>query len=243
MVNREGRHYFIVTVSPCNKELDDKLLIKAILFDLDETLLDREAMIERFLVGQYARLALQTPAYERYHARFKALDEHGYADRYKVFQTLAAEFSLALSAEELLADFRRHAWQGCQPFPDVHAVLQELRSRGYPLGLITNGSSEAQRGKLTAANLAGYFAVILISEEQTIRKPEAAIFLRAAETLGIAPAEGLFVGDNPQADIGGAYQVGMKTVWRKGYLPWPEGLALTPDHTIDELSQLLTIVF
>lgn len=221
----------------------DAILIKAVLFDLDETLLDREAMIERFLVGQYARLGLQTPSYELYRARFKQLDEHGYADRYKVFQTLAAEFSLPLSAEELLADFRRHAWQGCQPFPDAHAVLKELRSRGYPLGLITNGSREAQRGKLSAADLAGYFEVILISEEQTIRKPEAAIFLRAAEKLGVAPLECLFVGDNPQADIGGAYQVGMKTAWRKGDLAWPEGLALTPDYTIDALSQLLTIAF
>jgi putative hydrolase of the HAD superfamily len=107
--------------------------------------------------------------------------------------------------------------------------------------LITNGSSEAQRGKLSAADLAGYFAVILISEEQTIRKPEAAIFLRAAEKLGVAPAECLFVGDNPQTDIGGAQQVGIKTVWRKGHLPWPEQLPITPDYTIDELSQLLAI--
>lgn len=200
-------------------------------------------MIERFLVGQYARLAVQTPAYAVYHARFKELDNHGYADRYQVFQTLAAEFSLPFSAEELLADFRRHVWQHSQPFPDAHAVLKELRSRGYPLGLITNGSSEAQRGNLLAADLAGYFAVILISEEQTIRKPEAAILLRAAEKLGVASAECLFVGDNPQADIGGAYQVGMKTAWRKGDLAWPEGLALTPDYTIDALVQLLTIAF
>lgn len=98
-------------------------------------------MIEGFLAGQYTRLALQTPLYEVYRTRFKALDEHGYADRYKVFQTLAAEFSLPFSAEELLADFRRHAWQSCQPFPDAHAVLKELRSRGYPLGLITNGAN------------------------------------------------------------------------------------------------------
>lgn len=85
--------------------------------------------------------------------------------------------------------------------------------------------------------------MILISEEQTVRKPEAAIFLRAAEKLGVAPAECLFVGDNPQADIGGAYQVGMKTVWRQGDLAWPVGLALTPDYTIDALVQLLTIAF
>ncbi|MEZ4736861.1 MAG: HAD family hydrolase [Caldilineaceae bacterium] len=217
-------------------------MIKAVLFDLDETLLDREAMIERFLVGQYARLGLQTPSYELYRARFKQLDEHGYADRYQVFQTLAAEFALPLSAEELLADFRRHVWQDCQPFPDAHTVLKELRSRGYPLGLITNGSSEAQRGKLSAADLAGYFAVILISEEQTIRKPEAAIFLRAAEKLSAAPTECIFIGDNPQADIAGAHAVGMTTVWRRGYLPWPAQLSITADYTIDELSQVLAIV-
>lgn len=218
-------------------------MIKAILFDLDETLLDREAMIERFLVGQYARLALQRPTYAVYHARFKELDQHGYADRYQVFQTLAAEFALPLSAEELLADFRGHVWQHSQPFPDAYAVLKALRSRGYPLGLITNGSSEAQRGKLNATDLAPYFDVILVSEEEKIKKPEAAIFLRAAGKLKVAPAECVFVGDNPQADIGGAQQVGMTTVWRRGYLAWPEQLPFTPDYSIDELSQLLTIAF
>jgi putative hydrolase of the HAD superfamily len=218
-------------------------LIKAVLFDLDETLLDREAMIERFLIGQYARLALQTPSYEVYRARFKELDEHGYADRYQVFQTLAAEFSLPFSAEELLADFRRHVWQSSQPFPDTYDVLKALHSRGYPLGLITNGSSEAQRGKLNATDLAAYFDVILISEEEKIRKPEAAIFLRAAEKLNVDPGACMFAGDNPQADIAGAHSVGMTTVWRKGYIAWPEQLSIRPAHTIDELSQLLAIVF
>lgn len=199
-------------------------------------------MIERFLVGQYTRLALQTPPYAVYHARFKELDEHGYADRYQVFQTLVAEFSLPLSGEELLADFRRHVWQSSQPFPDTYDVLKQLRSRGYPLGLITNGSSEAQRGKLYAADPAAYFDVILISEEEKIRKPDAAIFLRAAGKLRVTPGECVFVGDNPQADMAGAHQVGMQTVWRKGYLPWPEQLSIRLDHTIDELSQLLTIV-
>ena len=218
-------------------------MIKAVLFDLDETLLDREAMIDRFLVGQYARLASQTLSYEVYSVRFKELDQHGYADRYQVFQTLAAEFSLPFSVEELLADFRRHIWQSSQPFPDTYHVLKQLRSRGYPLGLITNGSSEAQRGKLYATDLAIYFDVILISEEEKIKKPDPAIFLRAAAKLHVSPSECVFVGDNPQADIAGAHRAGMQTVWRKGHMAWPEQLPLVLGYTIDELSQLLAIMF
>lgn len=49
--------------------------------------------------------------------------------------------------------------------------------------------------------------------------------------------------DNPQADMAGAHQVGMQTVWRKGYLAWPEQLSIRPHHTIDELSQILAITF
>ena len=75
-------------------------MIKAILFDLDETLVDREATLEFFLKTQYARFNLSDPPYEIYQERFKQLDERGYADRRKVFQTLTVDFLLPLSVDE-----------------------------------------------------------------------------------------------------------------------------------------------
>ena len=83
---------------------------------------------------------------------------------------------------------------------------------------------------------------ILISEAEGLRKPDAAIFCRAAERVGARPGECLFVGDNPEADIFGAHAAGMKTAWFNPGAVWPEGLAVNPGAEIRELARTLTLV-
>jgi putative hydrolase of the HAD superfamily len=218
-------------------------LIRAIFFDLDETLLDRDASVELYLKGQYSRIGLDHIPYQVYRDHFMELDTHGYADRQQVFQALATEFALPVSAAELVNDFRQNAWKICVTFPDAREVLEQLRARGYRLGIITNGSEKSQRAKLLASGLLDLVDVALISEEEKIRKPDPEIFVRAAERLSVTATECVFVGDNPQTDIGGAHNAGMNTVWVKGHLPWPTDLAVLPDHIVRDLLELLTIEF
>ena len=104
--------------------------MKAILFDLDETLLDRAASFENYIRGQYLRYNLQHIAYELYRDKFIQLDQRGYADKQEVFHSLVKEFALSISAEELLSDFQRNAWKHCKTFADTSGVLQELRLHG-----------------------------------------------------------------------------------------------------------------
>ena len=216
-------------------------MIKAILFDLDETLLDRSASVELFLQDQYHRYRLLPLAFEKYRARFMELDERGYADKQTVFQTLVADFGLPTSAEELTADFRQNAWKHCRTFSDTRDVLEKLRSRGYRLGIITNGSVEMQRAKLIESGLSSLVDVALISEQEKVKKPDPVIFARAAERLGVQAAECVFVGDNPTADVAGAHHAGMKAVWLRGYLTWPEDLAIAPSYIVTTLTELLAI--
>lgn len=217
--------------------------MRAILFDLDDTLLDREASVGVFLQGQYLRYKPVHVSYEAYRDRFRELDEHGYVDKRQVYQTLIDEFAIPASVGELVADFRSKAWDDSRLFPDASKVLKQLRRQGYKLGVITNGSMESQFAKLHKSGLASFVDVALISEEEKVKKPDVAIFERAAYKLGVRTAMCVFVGDNPLVDIGGAYDAGMKTVWRKGYLSWPEGLAVVPDYTITALTELLAITF
>jgi putative hydrolase of the HAD superfamily len=219
------------------------LSIKAVLFDLDETLLDRNATVEAYLKDQYRRYNLNHLPFEAYRDRFIELDEHGYADKQKVFGTLIKEFDLSASIEELVADFRQNAWRDCQTFSDAERVLRQLRTRGYRLGIVTNGSSESQRAKLLSSGLAGLVEEVLISAEEKVKKPDVEIFARAAERLGARAEECLFVGDNPQTDIGGAHAAGMQTAWLKRYLAWPEDLSVVPDYTPSGLAELLAIAF
>jgi len=216
-------------------------MIDAILFDLDETLLDRATTIDAFLYAQYQRYDLHPGCFALYRQRFHALDQQGYADKDQVFATLLTEFAIPATVQQLVADFRQGAWQQCHLFTDVRAVLSELRARGYQLGIITNGSVESQQAKLRATGLAAMVDVVLISAQEGIKKPDASIFLRAARRMGVDPSACLFVGDNPHTDIWGAYGAGFSSVWLKRALAWPCELPCIATHTIDELSELLVL--
>lgn len=218
-------------------------MTKAILFDLDETLLDRAASLENYIENQHRRHKLEHIAYEIYRDRFIELDGRGYTDRQKVFETLIKDFTLSLSTEELLADFKQNAWKNCKTFADTSKVLSELRLRGYKLGIITNGSLESQSVKLSESGLNSLVDIALISEQEQVKKPNPAIFIRAADRLGVSVTECVFVGDNPEADIGGACNAGMKTVWFRGYQLWSADLTIVPDYIISSLTELLNIEF
>ena len=97
-------------------------------------------------------------------------------------------------------------------FDGVEALLQWLRP-GMRLGMITNGSTEMQWEKIDQLGLRDRFDEILVAGDLGIYKPDARIFLRLAQGLGVSPDETLFVGDSFASDIVGAASVGMKTAW------------------------------
>jgi putative hydrolase of the HAD superfamily len=216
-------------------------LIKAILFDLDDTLLDRTTSLAAFIKEQHRRYKLDHVAYETYHRRFMELDERGYASKPQLFRTLIGEFGVPASVEALLADVEQGAWNTCTLLPDATAVLAELRARGHKLGLITNGEDWSQMRKLRVTGLAPLLDVIVISGNEQIKKPDPQIFLRAVERLAVRPEECAFVGDHARNDIYGAGAVGMRTIWYPGDQVWPAEQVARPDHTIGSLGELLEI--
>ncbi len=215
-------------------------MIRALLFDLDETLLDRDASIRAFLARQYARFAtdLAHVPFAHYQERFLLHDENGYAAREIVYPRLVTEFQLALDSASLLEDFYTDCWQSGILFDGTVELLQQVRQAGYLIAIVTNGSVRTQMPKITNTVLADLVDQIIISEAEGVRKPDAEIFRRAAQRLGVELHECVMVGDNPHADIWGAMQVGMRTVWRQGYLPWPEELLSRSHHTIVTINEL-----
>ena len=213
------------------------------MFDLDGTLIDRQASLEPFLIGLYRRYKLGHIPYETYRDRFIELDKGGYADKHEVFQTLSTEFGVPVNAGELVTDYRRNAWKNCRVFPRTMETLAQLRKRGYKLGVVTNGTVESQQSKLRESGLDALVDAIPISEREQLKKPDPRIFARAADRLDVSVADCVFVGDNPEADIRGAHSVGMKTIWLIGDLPWPDDVDIVPSHTINSLPELLSIEF
>ena len=143
----------------------------------------------------------------------------------------------------MVADFRLNAWKNCKTFPGAGRVLEQLRARGYKLGIITNGTVASQQAKLLESGLLARIDEALISEAEQFRKPDQQIFDLAAERLGVTTAECVFVGDNPETDIAGAHNAGMKTVWLQGFLPWPGDLSIVPGNTVTTLLELLYVEF
>jgi putative hydrolase of the HAD superfamily len=215
---------------------------KLVLFDLDGTLLDRDESVKQFIAVQYDRLNahLNHIPQPDYAARFIKLDCHGHVWKDKVYQELVAEFKItSITWQALLHDYETQFQFHCVPFTGLVEMLETLKQQGYQLGIITNGRGEFQAKAISGLGISEYFDVILISEIEQVRKPEAEIFNRAVIRLGGSAQNSVFVGDNPEADILGAKNANLLTIWKRSPL-WNE--AAGADATIDELMEIPAIV-
>jgi putative hydrolase of the HAD superfamily len=200
--------------------------IAAVLFDLDDTLLDRRATIEKYLAAHAARAGLAQDVARTYRDRFHALDQHGYFPRAQMFAQLCAEFPMIGPSDAMVSDFFAHVWTQCTWFDGAVDILDWCRAAGLKTGIITNGPSPMQRAKLEALDVASRVDTILVSGEEGVSKPDVEIYHRAARRLGVQPEQCLFVGDNPNTDIAGAVAAGMEAVWIECAEPWPSDRAM-----------------
>lgn len=213
-------------------------MIKAVLFDMDETILDRQASLVRFAATQYSRhrSVLRPISLIDYIKRFLTLDDNGRLWKDEVYRRILSEAGLDVGLastllEEYVEEFRHH----CITFTGVELVLADLRKRGIQMGIITNGPYPFQLRNFEALGLDEFFEVVLVSEQEKISKPNPQIFMRALERMGVDPGDAIFVGDNPQADIGGAQAAGMRAVWIRSFY-WPD--CPHADGAIEAISEL-----
>jgi putative hydrolase of the HAD superfamily len=124
---------------------------------------------------------------------------------------------------------------------DAVTLLAELRERGVPVGIVTNGSV-AQWDKLHHMRLHDVTDCIVVSADHGADKPEPSIFLAAAQRLGVSPESILFVGDHVENDVLGAQAVGMHAAWIRRGREWPADVHGQPDFVIDRLSELSAVI-
>ncbi|UCH61104.1 MAG: HAD family hydrolase [Anaerolineales bacterium] len=126
---------------------------------------------------------------------------------------------------------------------DAIPTLQMLQQRGYRLGLISNAADDTDVQTLVdRAGLRAYFDVILTSAAQGIRKPNPQIFYRALKHWEVAPRQAAMVGDTLGADILGAENAGIYSIWITRRADTPGNRAhmdtIRPQAVIDSLSEL-----
>ncbi|RBW67577.1 HAD family hydrolase [Bacillus taeanensis] len=216
-------------------------MIKAVVFDLDGTLLNRDKSVKMFIEKQYERLNkwISHVPKDKYITRFIELDNRGYVWKDKVYQQLVDEFDITgFTWEELLQDYISQFRDSCVPFPNLISMLEELRNNNLVLGMITNGKGQFQMDNIKALGIEKYFETILISEWEGMKKPEPQIFKKALEKLNVLPTESIFVGDHPEKDVKAAQSIGMKGVWKKDY-QWDDVKA---DFIVDDLEEIPLII-
>ena len=194
---------------------------KAVLWDLDDTLYSRVAAARLTYPGMFRK--------------------HLYADREDSFIEAAADFMIAHihrdsmihkdTFRQLFSAFppdKDVCLKDCQEyyFDHIHEfavagkeqvnTIQKLRALGIKTAIVTNVATDRfafQRRKIDVMGLTPLFDAIVLSGEVGVHKPDRRVFDYAAQQLGVANGDCVFVGDNPDADITGALNAGMEAVW------------------------------
>lgn len=217
--------------------------IKAVIFDLDNTILNRTKTFEGFTQSLIDTYFGHLESTEHIQQRIIELDEDGYKYKTMLFNELLQElpWNEKPPHEELMTFYSREYVLNSVLMDEAREVVQYLRGK-YSIGLITNGQTDIQHGKIDQLGIREDYDHIIVSEEAGVKKPDSRIFQMALDYFGLEPKQCLYIGDHPVNDIQGAAKAGMSTIWIKVNQPWPEGIEAAPIHTIQELRELRDIL-
>ena len=210
--------------------------MRAVLFDLDGTLMDHDAARVAAIGAHLPEL----PALADEWRRLEAIHYDEYASGCCSFQEQRRRRVRGIhvaGGRPEPADAACDAWfaayleryrAGWAAFDDVLPALAAL-AQALPdaaLGIVTNGEGEPQRAKLAAIGLAERFPVVVASAEVGMAKPDPGIFLHACERLGVEPPAAAHVGDRLDLDAHGAASAGLRGIWldRAGSGAAPDGI-------------------
>ena len=221
--------------------------IRAIAFDLDNTLWDVEPVLERaeqclaaWLQEHCPRLALSREQMRAAREQLARREPHNAHDlSYLRVATLTAyarehgyDERVALDAFEVFLAARNVV----EIFPDVAPALSRLRQR-YALASLSNGNADLAR-----IGLDHIFNVSLNARQIGAAKPHPRCFERLAGELALDPGAIAYVGDDPQLDVAAARAAGLRTVWmNRRALTWPQELP-PADLTVRDCAQLAAVL-
>lgn len=193
--------------------IENKLMIKAILFDLDNTLIDRQRAFKEMLYRTFSKYYNDDKYIEVLVNDMLEFDKSGAVERIEAFTKLINKYQIKeFTAEELSLNWSKESGNVVYLFDDVLDTLKMLKNK-YKLAIVTNGNYASQKRKLDNVNLYGLLDYCLISDEIGIRKPDPRIFKYACEKLNLKESECLYVGDSYSRDIVGALNAGLDAIY------------------------------
>ncbi|MGB2867937.1 MAG: TIGR02253 family HAD-type hydrolase [Bacteroidota bacterium] len=221
-------------------------MIKAVIFDLDNTLVDfmlmkRQAIDAAIHAMRDAGLDLSSDEIR------KRVDEiykvRGMEFQNVFDQLLFDEFSKVnykiLSAGVIA--YRRAREAALVPYPHVYLTLMELTKMHIKLAVVSDAPAREAWLRLCYLNFHHIFDAVVTFEDTGERKPNPGPFRKALELLNVKPTEALMVGDWAERDVVGAKQVGMKTIFAR-FGDTFGTLVSNADYDIDDIGDVIKIV-
>ncbi len=220
-------------------------MIRAVAFDMDDTLYPERAFVFSGYraVSEAVEAELGFPVYDELVQLFES-GRRG--DLFTSVLTRHRDRVEERYVKSLVAVYRAHS-PTISPFPEAESVLSAIRKR-YRTALISDGIQEVQHRKLDALGLRPHFEAVVMTGElgREFWKPHPLPFEDCARRLAVAPAQMVYVGDNPAKDFVAARGLGLKTirVRRPGTLHFEIDLPATQeaDITVETLSDVLDVV-
>lgn len=221
-------------------------MIRAIVFDLDNTLVDFMKMKERSIDAALDAMIDAGLDMAKDQARRRIFDiyEQKGIEYQQVFDQFLEETLGRIDYKILAAGitgYRRVRESVLVSYPHVMFSLVELIKRGLQLAVVSDAPRLQAWTRLCALNIHNYFDVVVTYEDTEKRKPAPEPFRKALELLQVLPEEAIMVGDWAERDIVGAKELGMITVFAR----YGDTFGTTvsgADYDIDDIREVVAIV-
>jgi len=227
---------------------------KDLFFDLDHTIWDFELNSKETLWELHLKYDLEAKGIDDFDAFYSLYSVHNHRlwDRYtkgfikqeelrwkRIYLSLL-EYKIADEAlsKEMSIDYLDILPNKKNLFPYTIEILEYLKSKGYTMHLITNGFETVQFKKIKNSNIADYFTEVITSEASNSLKPNKEIFEYALKASNAKLETSIMIGDNESADIQGAINVGMDSIFVNHLQIQP---TVPATHTITHLKELENI--
>jgi len=222
-------------------------MIKAVLFDLDNTLINFRAMKNNAAEAAIRAMidsGLKLEHKEATKLLFEMYEEYGIENQLifnKFIKKVTGKVDYKMLANAIVA-YRKAKQNLVVPYPRVRSTLVRLKERGLKLGIVSDAPRLSAWIRLAEMNLADFFDVVITLGDSKKFKPFPTSFRKALRGLNLAPQEVLFVGDNPERDVKGAKALGMHTCLAKYGQVFFSDKAEKADYEIRNIKAIVGIV-
>jgi HAD superfamily hydrolase (TIGR02253 family) len=219
-------------------------MIKAIIFDLDQTLIDfmrMKRMSCEAAMDAMISAGLKISKSRGMKVLFELYSEHG-LEYQRIFQAflrkVLGRIDYAIMASGIVA-YRRVKEGLLYPYPNVVSTLKELKKR-YKLVILSDAPRIQAWIRLAAMGLQDMFDYVITFDDTRMKKPGRKPFLLSLKKLRLKPEECVMVGDSLKRDIAPAKRLGFRTVFAE-YGGNSEPVKVKPDYSIRDIKELLRI--